>query len=131
MLGSAAFPARIFFRSPRRRLHATLRLLMHFPFSAPGKPGYEVETWSEGDRFHTHWTHCPPQAFVRELVETRGDRGELDAFFQSWCLYDWAGADLLVGDGKQGHYERRHTMSRGDAVCDMCWNARPGGTGNP
>lgn len=131
MLGLAALPARVVFRSPRRRLQATLELLMHFPFSAPGKPGYEVKSWSEGDRFHTHWTHCPPQAFVREWVSRNEDRGELEAFFRSWCLYDWAAADLLVGDGRQGHYDRPLTMSRGDAVCDMCWHARPRGDGTP
>jgi hypothetical protein len=125
MLGAVSLPFRVATRSRQRRLEWTLRMLMRFPFSAPGKPGYAVEAWSDGERFHTHWTHCPPQAFVRHLVERRGDRGELEAFYRSWCLYDWAGADLLVGDGRRGHYARPHTMSRGDAVCDMCWSARP------
>lgn len=121
MLGLAAMPARLLLRSPPRRLEWTLKLLMRFPFSAPGRPGYEVQAWSEGGRFFTHWTHCPPQAFVRSLVEGGEDRGELEAFYRSWCLYDWAGADLLAGDGTHGHYERLHTLSRGDPVCDMCW----------
>ncbi len=124
MLSASAIPARILTRSKQRQLEWTLKLLMRFPFSAPGKPGYEVEAWSDGEGFHTHWTHCPPQAFVRALVETGEDHDELEAFYRSWCLYDWAGADLLVGDGERGHYERSQTMSRGDAVCDMCWSAR-------
>lgn len=123
MLFASALPACILTRSRQRRLELTLKLLMRFPFSAPGRPGYEVETWTEGETVYTHWTHCPPQAFVRALVEAGDDRGELDAFYRSWCLYDWAGADLLVGDGARGHYERPHTMSRGDDVCDMCWRA--------
>ena len=124
MLSVSALPARLVSRRPQRQLDLTLRLLMRFPFSAPGKPGYEVEAWSDGERSYNHWTHCPPQAFVRALVEAEGDRGELDAFYRAWCLYDWAGADLLARDGKHGHYERPHTMSRGDSVCDMCWWAR-------
>lgn len=131
MLTASAIPARILTRSRQRQLEWTLRLLMHFPFSAPGKPGYEVRVWSDADGFHTHWTHCPPQAFVRALVESGSDRGELDAFYRSWCLYDWAGADLLVGDGRQGHYDRPHTMSRGDAACDMCWRAQAAGKAAP
>lgn len=127
MLAASALPARILTRSRERQLESTLRLLMRFPFSAPGKPGYQVEAWREGSRFFTHWTHCPPQAFVRSLVEAGEDRGELEAFHRSWCLYDWAGADLIVGDGRHGHYERPHTMSRGDAVCDMCWYRSSGG----
>lgn len=124
MLTASAIPARLFARSPVRRLGWTLKLLMWFPFSAPGKPAYEVRTWSDGERVFTHWTHCPPQTFVRALVAREEDRGELDAFYRSWCLYDWAAADLLAGDGERGHYERPHTLSRGDAVCDMCWSAR-------
>lgn len=121
MLNVAAFPFRITTRDPYKRMERTLKALLVFPFSAPGAPGYEVEAWAEGEEFFTHWTHCPPHTFVRELVEERGDRGELVAFSRSWCLYDWPAADLLAGDGKRGHYARPHTMSQGDAVCDMCW----------
>lgn len=123
MLKLAAFPFRFTTTDSQKRMERTLRALLVFPFSAPGRPGYEVKTWSEGNQFFTHWTHCPPQAFVRGLVERQGDRGELEAFYRSWCLYDWPGADLLAGDGKRGHYGRPHTMSKGDRVCDMCWRA--------
>lgn len=125
MLTASALLPRLLTRSPQRRLDWTLKLLMWFPFSAPGPPAYAVRAWSERERIFTHWTHCPPQAFVRSLVEAGDDRGELEAFYRSWCLYDWAGADLLVGDGERGHYERPHALSRGDAVCDMCWRATP------
>jgi hypothetical protein len=124
MLNTAAFPFRITTRDPYERIERTLKALLVFPFSTPGAPGYEVEVWTEGAQFFTHWTHCPPQAFVRQLVEDHGDRGELDAFYRSWCLYDWPAADLLAGDGKRGHYARPHTLSRGDSVCDMCWRGR-------
>ena len=127
MLGAAALPFRWTARDPATRMRRALKALMAFPFSAagrPGRPGYEVVSWTEGDRFYTHWTRCPPLDFVRRLVRERGDRGELEAFSRSWCTYDWAGADLLAGDGRHGHYERPHTLSRGDSVCDMCWIGR-------
>ncbi len=123
MLTVSALPFRMTTRDPPKRIERVLRALMVFPFSAPGAPGYEVQAWSEGDRFFTQWTHCPPQAFVRRLVEEDGcANGELDAFYLSWCLYDWAAADIVAGDGTTGgHYTRPHAMSKGDPVCDMCW----------
>ena len=112
-------------RDPQRRMNRTLQLLMRFPFSAPGRPGYEVHAWEEAGCFNTHWTYCAPLGFVQRYVQTHGDRGEVEAFYRSWCLYDWPFADLLSGRkaGDGGHYERPHTLSRGDKVCDMCWHA--------
>lgn len=125
MLRIPYFFARLRTRDPQRRMDFVLRALMRFPFSAPGEPGYDVRAWSEPGRYNTHWTYCAPLGFVKRYVERHGDRGELDAFYQSWCLYDWPAADLLSGSksGEHGHYARPHTLSRGDAVCDMCWSA--------
>ena len=121
MLLLASLPFRITTKNASKRLNRTLRALLIFPFSAPGNPGYEVRVWQEeGDTF-THWTHCPPLAFVRALIEQNGDQGELEAFSQSWCRYDWDGADIIASDGRRGHYSRTQTMSLGDPVCDMCW----------
>jgi hypothetical protein len=117
--------ARLMTRDPKRRVELMLRMLISFPFSAPGRPGYEVKAWAEPDRFCTYWTHCPPYAFVRRYVEQNGDHGELEAFRKSWCWYDWAITHVMVGGWQRmGHYERPHTLSAGDAVCDMCWYAR-------
>ncbi len=116
-----SLPFRLLTRDPGKRIDRTIKALMVFPFSSPGRPGYEVKVSREAGQLLTNWTWCPPQAFVRELVERQGDRGELDAFYRSWCLYDWPGADVIADDGEHGHYSREHTMSRGDAVCDMCW----------
>jgi len=131
MLSLPLFVARLFARDAQARMDFVLESLMRFPFSAPGEPGYEVEAWAETGRFHTHWTYCAPLGFVQRYVERHGDRGELEAFYRSWCLYDWPAADVLAGGraGEHGHYERPHTLSRGDSVCDMCWSARAGGCG--
>jgi hypothetical protein len=99
-------------------------MLLRFPFSAPGAPGYAVESRIEGDNILTHFSHCPPQTCIRRLSEETDDPDALESFRQSWCLYDWPGADLIAADGQRGHYRRPHTLSHGDPVCDMCWAAR-------
>lgn len=127
MLALTSLPVRLVTRDPGRRLCWTIRMLLRFPFNAPGPPGYAVETRAEGGDFLTHFTHCPPQSYVRRLSEETGDPDALEAFRQSWCLYDWAGADIIAGDGQRGHYRRRRTLSHGDPVCDMCWMSRASG----
>jgi len=122
LLVTVSIPFRVTTRDPGRRMERIIRALMFFPFSAPGAPGYEVKVWTEGSNTYTHWAHCPPQTFVRRLIELNGDQGELDAFFKSWCRYDWPGADVLANDTQHGHYTRSHTLSKGDSVCDMCWH---------
>jgi hypothetical protein len=116
-----SLPFRLFIKNPGKRLNLTLHTLMVFPFSAPGAPGYEAKIWTDGDNTYTYWTHCPPQTFVRSLIEKNGDHGELDAFYKSWCLYDWAAADIMANDNKHNHYTRTKTLSKGDDICDMCW----------
>lgn len=131
MLRLSSLSARLVTRDPGRRLRWTIRTLLVFPFNAPGAPGYAVETRREGDDLLTHFTCCPPQSFVRLVAETEDDPDTLETFRQSWCTYDWPGADLIAGDAKRGHYRRHRTLSHGDAVCDMCWKARPQRTANP
>jgi hypothetical protein len=117
--------ARLVTRDPQRRAELVLHWFLKFPFSAPGHPGYEVKAWAEPGRFYTSWTYCAPLGFVRRYVQCHGDRGEVEAFYRSWCLYDWPLADILAGGkaGERNHYERPHTLSRGDSVCDMCFHA--------
>ena len=127
MIAVPKLVARLVHRDPQKQINLVLRMLMIYPFSSPGRPGYEVKTWSEADRYCTFWTHCPPHQAVRDYVERHGDCGELEAFRMSWCSYDWALTYALLDGGFQekGHYERPHTLSAGDDVCDMCWYARP------
>ena len=110
-------------REPARRMATALRMFLRFPFAAPGRPGYEVHVEAEPDAFSTTWTWCPPLAFVNQVIDAEGDRGELHAFRRSWCSYDWALNDLLTGG--RGDYRRPHTMSSGDDRCDMVWAVAP------
>lgn len=124
MLSLSSLPVRLITRDPGRRLRWTVRMLLRFPFNAPGAPGYDVEYRADGEDYLTHFTHCPPQTYLRRLSEETKDPHALEAFRASWCLYDWPGADIIAGDGRRGHYRRRQTLSHGDPVCDMCWIAR-------
>jgi hypothetical protein len=124
MLALYSLPARLVTRDPAKRLTWTIRMLLRFPFSAHEPHGYAVETRQDGDGIHTHFTRCPPQTVVREIAAKEGDGELLEAFYRSWCQYDWPGADVIAGDRKRGHYRRTMTLSRGDPVCDMCWIGR-------
>jgi len=124
-IGLISLPFRLTSKNPAHRIERTVRAMLIFPFSAPGRPGYEVKVRKNNGVLHTDWTWCPPQAFVRTLTEEQGDNGELDAFYASWCLYDWPGADVMAANGKRDHYARKKTLSRGDKVCDMCWKFNP------
>lgn len=129
MVAVPRFIARCLYRDPQKQINFILRLFLIYPFSSAGKPGYELKAWSEADRYCTFWTHCPPLQAVRDYIEKHGDHGELEVFQRSWCTYDWALTYAMVSGGFQqkGYYERPHTMSKGDDVCDMCWYAHPPG----
>ncbi len=127
MLLLTSLPYRAVTRDPERRLRWTLRTLLVFPFRPVGAPGYAAEILHEPGVVQTSFTHCPPQSLARAISEQDNDPDVLAAFRQSWCLYDWPGADLIAGDGQRGHYRRARTLSHGDPVCDMCWSARASG----
>ena len=120
------FIAGIATRDPQKRINMIMRMFMLFPFSTPGRPGYVCKAWAEEGQFNTYWSHCPPFEFVRKFVESHGDRGEIAAYQQSWCAYDWALTYALVDGsaGNGGYYERPHTLSFGDELCDMRWCAK-------
>jgi hypothetical protein len=120
----ASLPHRLTTRDPGKRMRRTIRSLLRFPFNGNGAPGYEVVARQDGQDIRTNFTHCPPQSFVRSLIAEQGDKGDLEAFRQSWCQYDWPGADEIAADGARGHYSRTKTLSYGDKICDMCWKAR-------
>jgi hypothetical protein len=117
--------ARIATRDPQKRINLILKIFMLYPFSRPGAPGYDCTTWAEADRCCTYWRNCPPLEFVRYYLKSHADRGEMEVFRRSWCEYDWALTYAMVDGGymTRGHYERPHTMSAGDAICDMQWYA--------
>jgi hypothetical protein len=117
------FVARLVTRDPQKQMNLILRAMMRYPFSRPGRPGYECKAWAEPDKFYTYWTFCPAYDYVRQYVQEHGDGGEIEAFQKSWCSYDPAFAGAMV---EGGAYERPHALSFGDDVCDMVWYTQPG-----
>ena len=124
LLALSSLPARLVTRDPGKRLRWSIRGLLIFPIRPEGAPGYAAKVFREGEDIHTHFTHCPPQSVARRIADETGDHDALTGFANSWCKYDWPGADLIAADGHRGHYIRRRTLSAGDSVCDMCWAAR-------
>lgn len=119
--------ARIRFSDPQQQMNFVLRMLLRFPFQPSRRPAYEASAYeTDNGAFATDFTYCPPFAFVRAYVERHGDNGEVDAFFRSWCQYDWALAYAIVeGTHRIGSYEREQSLSQGDPICDMIWGTRP------
>jgi hypothetical protein len=124
LLAISSLPARVITRDPGKRLRWSIRGLLIFPFRPVGAPGYAAKVFRDGEDICTHFTHCPPQSFVRRIAEETADSEALAGFANCWCRYDWPGADLIAADGHRGHYIRRRTLSAGDPVCDMCWVAQ-------
>jgi len=119
MLALPRAVARRLERDPQARMDRILRMLLRFPFNQPpdpDTPGYHATVGPGPDGFRTHWTACPPLEVVRRV----GGADELDAFWQTWCQYDYAAAREMVPGGR---FERPHALSRGDDVCDMTWSA--------
>jgi len=104
---------RPFTSDPQKRLNFILRVFLFFPF-AEDPLGYKRTYWKENDHYRTDWFRCAPFDYFRKHASEE----EIDLFRRSWCLYDFA-LPGLVSPG--AHYERPHTLSSGDEVCDMYW----------
>jgi len=105
------FLAKIISRDPQKQMNFILRIFLWYPFS---QPGYQREIREAVDGFHTHWFRCPPY----EYFKNHGDSEDMKVFNRTWCQFDWAVAQAIVARGK---YERPHTLSAGDTICDMRW----------
>lgn len=110
---------RPFTRNPQTRLNFVLRAFLFFPFSEDPE-GYHRTYWREKDHYCTDWHRC----VVYDYFKDQGTEEEIEFFRKTWCLYDFALPRLIH---PQGYYERPHTLSSGDPVCDMRWYGRKPG----
>jgi len=110
------FVIRPFSRNPQTRLNFVLRVFLFFPFNEDPS-GYRRTYWKERDRYCTDWQRCVVYDYFRDCANEE----EIDFFRQTWCKYDFALPRLVHPDG---YYERPHTLSSGDPVCDMRWYGR-------
>jgi len=104
---------RPFTKNPQTRLNFVLRVFLFFPF-AEDPAGYHRTYWKEKDRYCTDWHRCVVYDYFRE----HGTEKEIEFFHCTWCQYDFALPRLIDPDG---YYERPHTLSSGDELCDMRW----------
>jgi hypothetical protein len=87
-----------------------LRDMLKFPY---GEPGYQADLSKTGNVYHMNFYSCPVYNFYKQFGAE-----ELTLFRKVFCTYDYAAAEhLSIG----GRYQREHTLSEGDEVCDMRW----------
>jgi hypothetical protein len=91
-------------------LEKRLKGAMRYPYS---KPGYKIDFYKEGNVYCMDIYSCPVHDFYRQFKEE-----EMTLFRRTHCTFDYTAAEHLVEGGK---YQRKHTLSDGDEVCDMRW----------
>ena len=104
------FVARLATHDPQQRMNLMLRMFLRFPFS---RPGYDWQARSEPGAFVLDVHRCP----VRDYLKSQGQEKFM---INSWCTLDFALAQVMTPGGR---YQRPHTLSAGDSVCDMKWFA--------
>ena len=102
-------------RNPQKRLNKVLMWLCKFPFNQDPK-GYQYEVQVMPNHLAMNFTQCA----VHQFMLKSATKEEMDFFNKSWCQFDFALPGYLT-DG--GFYERNHTLSAGDSICDMKWYA--------
>jgi hypothetical protein len=105
--------ARCTHRDPQQQMNMMLGMFLRFPFS---RPGYDWQTRPEAGAFALDIYRCPVRDYLRS-------QGEEDFMLNSWCTLDFALAQVMT---RGGHYQRPHTLTAGDRLCDMTWFAKPG-----
>jgi hypothetical protein len=103
-------------REPQKRLNYVLCVLCKYPFNTDPK-GYQFKLKIMPDHLSIDFTQCVVHQFMKSI----GTEEELEFFRKNWCLYDFALPSYLI---KVGVYEREHTLSHGDNICDMKWYAK-------
>jgi len=102
-------------RNPQKRLNKVLMWLCKFPFNQDPK-GYQYNVQVMPNHLAMNFTQCA----VHQFMLKNTTKEEMDFFNKSWCQFDFSLPGYLI-DG--GFYERDHTLSAGDSICDMKWYA--------
>ena len=110
--------ARCAHRDPQQQMNLMLRMFLRFPFS---RPGYDWQARPGDGAFALDIYRCPVRDYLRS-------QGEEEFMRNSWCTLDFALAQVMT---KGGRYQRPHTLTAGDRVCDMKWFASADLAGSP
>ena len=97
-------------KDPMERMGMFMSDMLKFPYS---KPGYRADLYKEGNAYHMKIYSCPIFDFYKQFGIV-----ELTLFKKVFCTYDYSAAERLLQGGR---YQREHTLSDGDEVCDMRW----------
>lgn len=98
-------------KDPMTYLEKRLKSAMKYPYS---KPGYKIDFYKEGNVYCMDIYSCPVYDFYTQFgIE------EMTLFRRTHCTFDYTVGEHLVEGGK---YQREHTLSDGDEVCDMRWS---------
>jgi hypothetical protein len=111
-IGVSRLVARLVTRDPQKQMNLMMRMGLRYPFS---RPDYDWKVHPDPDAFAVDFYRCP----VFDYFKTQGEEA-LEFFRNSWCTLDFPLAEVMV---RGGRYERPHTLSAGDEVCDMRWIA--------
>ena len=87
-----------------------LKSMLKYPYS---EPGYKIDFYLDKDVYCMDIYTCPVFDFYKQFGEE-----EMTFFRKSWCTFDYTAAEHVVEGGK---YQREHTLTDGDQVCDMKW----------
>ncbi len=87
-----------------------IKAAMKYPYS---KPGYKIKFYMDKNVYCMDIYSCPVFDFYKQFGEE-----EMTLFRKTWCTFDFSAAEYAVEGGR---YERKHTLSEGDEVCDMRW----------
>jgi len=101
---------RITTKDPTARLGKRIKAAMKYPYS---EPGYKIKLYVDKNVYCMDIYSCPVFDFYRQFGEE-----EVTMFRKTWCTFDFSAAEYSVEGGK---YQRQHTLSDGDEVCDMRW----------
>jgi len=96
-------------REPSDLTGKFLEDMLKFPF---GEPGYQVDFYKDKNTYHMNIHSCPVFDFYKQF-----GKEEMAVCRKVFCTYDYAVAERIGG-----RYEREHTLSDGDEVCDMRWS---------
>jgi len=104
--------ARLVTRDPQKQMNLMMRMGLRYPFS---RPDYDWKVHPDPHAFAVDFYRC----HVFDYFKTQGEEA-VEFFRNSWCTLDFPLAEFMV---RGGRYERPHTLSAGDEVCDMRWIA--------
>lgn len=100
-------------KDPMAILEKRINQAMKYPYS---KPGYKIEFYKDNQIYCMDIYTCPVYDFFKQFGNE-----EMTLFKKTWCTFDYTSAEYIVEGCK---YERKHTLSYGDKVCDMRWSIK-------